>query len=156
MSEEEKRAIEDSKELINELEKHKDKDFIGRLYYKNRPIEDTLRLLLNIIERQQDEIDTWEETENDYEHELARNNEQIKRQQREIEKLQKDKKVLIKNYDKVLGTFIAKDKIREAIKNREIELYADNPENNFIPFDKVIDTLKELLEDNENNKNRRR
>lgn len=42
---------------------------------------------------------------------------------------------------------ISKDKIREAIKNREIELYADNPENDFIPYDKVIDTLKELLEE---------
>lgn len=40
----------------------------------------------------------------------------IEKQQKEIEELQKDKKVLIKNYDKVLGTFICKDKIREFIK----------------------------------------
>ena len=50
----------------------------------------------------------------------------------------------------VVKDYISKDRIREAIKNREIELYADNPENDFIPYDKVIDTLKELLEENTN------
>ena len=43
----------------------------------------------------------------------------IDKQQKEIEELQKDKKVLIKNYDKVLGTFISKDKIMEKLKELE-------------------------------------
>ena len=85
LSEEEKKAIEDSKELIEELKKHKDKGFAGRLYYKNKPIEDTLMLLLNIIERQLEEIDTWKETENDYEHELTRKDEEIEEMREELE-----------------------------------------------------------------------
>ena len=51
MAEEEKKVVEDSKELIKELNNHKDKDFIGRLYYKNKPIEKTLEILLNLIDR---------------------------------------------------------------------------------------------------------
>lgn len=54
--EEEKKAIEDSRCLINELSNHKDKDFIGRLYYKNKPIEENLEILLNLIQKQQKEI----------------------------------------------------------------------------------------------------
>lgn len=55
MSEEEKKAFQDSKELINELNKNKDSDFIGRVYYKNKPIEDILQILLNLIEKQEKE-----------------------------------------------------------------------------------------------------
>lgn len=54
MTKEEKRAIEDSRCLIYELSNHKDKDFIGRLYYKNKPIEENLEILLNLIEKQQE------------------------------------------------------------------------------------------------------
>jgi hypothetical protein len=81
----------------------------------------------------------------------------IKKQQREIEELikintpmsweMKDKDGNVVISLKKPDNYISKDKIREAIKNREIELYADNPEDNFIPFDEVIDTLKELLEE---------
>lgn len=59
MSEEEKETIEDCKELVQELKQHKDKDFIGRLYYKNKPVEDALSVLLNLIEKQQKEIKHW-------------------------------------------------------------------------------------------------
>ena len=44
------------------------------------------------------QIDTYKETENDYEHELARKDE-------EIAELQEDKKALVKNYDIVLNNF---------------------------------------------------
>lgn len=57
MNEEEKKAIEDTKDILKELNKHKDKDFIGRLYYKNKPIEDILQILLNLIDKQQKEIE---------------------------------------------------------------------------------------------------
>lgn len=55
MTKEEKRAIEDSRCLIYELSNHTDKDFIGRLYYKNKPIEENLEILLNLIEKLQEE-----------------------------------------------------------------------------------------------------
>lgn len=55
MTKEEKRAIEDSRCLIYELSNHTDKDFIGRLYYKNKPIEENLEILLNLIEKLQKE-----------------------------------------------------------------------------------------------------
>ena len=118
MNEEEKKAIKELTDAVNEP-----LEVFENVVDTFKPVNlEQCRIILNLIEKQQ----------------------------KEIEKLQKDKKVLIKNYDKVLGTFIAKDKIREAIKNREIELYADNPENDLIPYDKVIDTLKELLEENTN------
>ena len=55
MNAEEKQAVQDSKNIINELNNHKDKDFIGRMYYKNKPIEETLEILLNLIEKLQTE-----------------------------------------------------------------------------------------------------
>lgn len=55
MNEEEKKAVQDSKNIINELNNHKDKDFIGRMYYKNKPIEEILEILLNLIEKLQKE-----------------------------------------------------------------------------------------------------
>lgn len=62
MSEEEKEAIKDTKDILKELDKHKDKDFIGRLYYKNKPIENILQILLNLIEKQQEEIEELKDT----------------------------------------------------------------------------------------------
>lgn len=55
MNEEEKKAVEDSKDLIKVFNNHKDKDFIDRLYYKNKPIEENLKILLNLIEKLQKE-----------------------------------------------------------------------------------------------------
>ena len=70
MTKEEKRAIEDSRCLIYELNNHKDKDFIGRLYYKNKPIEENLEILLNLIEKLQKENeevkDILDEKEKEY------------------------------------------------------------------------------------------
>ncbi len=57
MNEEQKQAIKDTKDILKELDKHKDKDFIGRLYYKNKPIENILQILLNLIDEQQKEIE---------------------------------------------------------------------------------------------------
>lgn len=63
-TEKEKKAIENSKEIIQELNNRTDKDFIGRLYFKNIPIEDILQLLLNLIEKQQKEITRLENIKN--------------------------------------------------------------------------------------------
>ena len=48
-------AIEDSKEILKELNSKEDKDFIGRLYYKNKPIEETLQIVLNYISELEEE-----------------------------------------------------------------------------------------------------
>lgn len=69
MSEEEKETIEDCKELVQELKQHKDKDFIGRLYYKSKPVEDILSVLLNLIENQQKELNNLKEIEKSHQQE---------------------------------------------------------------------------------------
>lgn len=69
MSEEEKETIEDCKELVQELKQHKDKDFIGRLYYKSKPVEDILSVLLNLIEKQQKELNNLKEIEQSHQEE---------------------------------------------------------------------------------------
>jgi hypothetical protein len=92
LKEEEKKAIEDSKELIEELEKRKDKDFIGRLYYKNKPIEDTLRLLLNIIEKL---------------------TEKVKQLEKEIEEMREELQMYVDVQNNDIHNYISKDKIRE-------------------------------------------
>ena len=56
---------------------------------------------------------------------------------------------------KFKSSYISKDKIREAIKDRELEIYADNEEicnadgfcNIAFLYDKTIDILKGLLEE---------
>lgn len=92
MSEEEKEAMEDTKDILKELDKHKDKDFIGRLYYKNKPIEDILQILLNLIENQQKGNKNWEEIYDEDQNYIGELNDKIldlefkiKRQQKEIE-----------------------------------------------------------------------
>ena len=55
MTIEENKAIEDSKELIKDLKNNKDKDFIGRLYYKGKPVEENIEILVNLIEKLQKE-----------------------------------------------------------------------------------------------------
>lgn len=42
-------------------------------------------------------------------------------QQKEIEELKKDKKALVDNYNKVLSSFISKDKLREYIEEHKME-----------------------------------
>ena len=94
LSEEEKKAIE-------WLEKAE--YFSARLY---API------ILNLLNNYKKEIDR-EKQYSDFYKDLCN------KQQKIIKELQKDKKVLIKNYDKILGTFISKETIRERIKHNE-------------------------------------
>ena len=91
LSEEEKKAIE-------WLEKAE--YFSSRLY---API------ILNLLNNYKKEIDREKQYSDLYE-------DLCNKQQEIIKELQKDKKVLIKNYDRVLGTFISKNKIRQKIK----------------------------------------
>lgn len=84
----------------------------------------------------------------------------VKELQKEIYRLQnikrKDIQDLINNEkENIYKNYISKDKIREAIKDRELEIYADNEEicnadgfcNIAFLYDKTIDILKGLLEE---------
>lgn len=86
--------------------------------------------------------------------------EAIKELQKEIYRLQNIKRKDIQNLinnekEKIYKNYISKDKIREAIKDRELEIYADNEEicnadgfcNIAFLYDKTIDILKGLLEE---------
>ena len=147
-----KQAIEEENKKLNRVEeKLKELSkcglFLDNIFIKDKTARQILVSAYNKLERQQKEIE--EKTTI-----IMAGAEKVKQLEKEIKRLEKDNDTLselvIVNEDKVIKELdlISKDKIREAIKNREIELYADNPENNFIPFDKVIDTLKELLEEN--------
>ena len=120
MSEEEKKAKEYIKEFKNEVF-----EGVGNKSIMAKNID----ILLNLIEKQQKEIEERDKKDN-------------------IQVVYGGRRFGTEGM--VVKDYISKDRIREAIKNREIELYADNPENDFIPYDKVIDTLKELLEENTN------
>ena len=58
--------------------------------------------------------------------------------------LEKDKKALIKNYDKVLSQFISKDKIKELLEKYDKDIAWDTADDHYY-FTKFI---KELLEEN--------
>lgn len=60
MNEKEKKAIEDSKNLIEELKFPKYEDFVGRLCYKGKPIENILLTLNKRIEKQEKIINEYE------------------------------------------------------------------------------------------------
>lgn len=59
LSEEE--TIKECEELIKEINSHKDKDFIGRLYYKNRPVEELLKGLLDLYKQEKEKNKELEE-----------------------------------------------------------------------------------------------
>lgn len=118
MIEEEKKAIEDSKCLIYELNNHKDKDFIGRLYYKNKPIEENLEILLNLIEKLQKENEELLEVKvsasaHNRILELEKENEELKEYKRNVEKNYKKENKQLKN------TITIVDKLEERIKESE-------------------------------------
>lgn len=75
MSENEKKAIEIIKQ---EIDKNKVTDTPKEVYITD------IKMLLSLVEIQQKEIEIWKETENDYEHELARKDEEIEKQQKLI------------------------------------------------------------------------
>lgn len=113
MSEEEKETIEDCKELVQELKQHKDKDFIGRLYYKNKPVEDILSVLLNLIEKQQKEIkDLKEKNEILTNITYLYNSYEVNNENKIIvaDKEYFDSGLFVKRY-------ISKDKVKEKIKD---------------------------------------
>lgn len=124
MNEEEKKAVQDSKNIINELNNHKDKDFIGRMYYKNKPIEEILEILLNLIE------------------ELQKENEELKKYKRYYDCT----KLVVDN------NYIHKQKIKDKIKELERFIYlGKNAPQDFLQYrvKAKIQGYKELLESEE-------
>nr|DAF28826.1 MAG TPA: Vps53-like protein [Caudoviricetes sp.] len=155
MNEEEKKAVEDSKDLIKVFNNYKDKDFIDRLYYKNEPIEENLKILLNLIEK------------------LQKENEELKSKNKTLEELlQGNLYELYKYYKELAGTYQGncisvqkvKDKIEEVQKeynkldkqvdeyindaNKDLSKYYENKEKigTMQTLAWVIDNLQELLE----------
>lgn len=154
MSEKEKETIEDCKELVQELKQHKDKDFIGRLYYRNKPVEDILSVLLNLIEKQQKELNNLKEIEKSHKEEngkLRVELEQEKEKNKELEEKLKIAKQLYNDACVCIATeCVEKDKIKDKIEETnneklnysEDEYYLENEIKGY-----AIDKLKELLEE---------
>jgi len=136
MNEEEKKAIDDSKDLINELNNHKDKDFIGRLYYKNKPIEKILEILLDLIDRLLKENERKTEKIENQKAELAILNEK----QKDYNKLQNTIKSWKGQYKRLQKE---NNKLREYAKTNENELTFD--------VDCDWDALQKALDEAERN-----
>lgn len=141
LSDEEKEAIKDAKDILKELDKHKDKDFIGRLYYKNKPIEDILQILLNLIENQQKGMKAWEEIYDEDQNYIGELKDKIldlefkvKEQEKEIEELKEknepqpdcaepvERTEEMVNVKWVNYNYISKDKIKELREIDNIDL----------------------------------
>lgn len=78
MSEEEKKSIETLTSILKEID-----EGVQTIHTEN--LFDNIEIILKLIDKQQKEIEIWKETENDYEHELARKDKKIEKQQKEIE-----------------------------------------------------------------------
>lgn len=132
MSDEEKKAIEKVKEAIRIDEERR----ITTIYDEKPLFREQLQTILNLIDKQQREIEHQRE-----QRKLWRDN--FYKQEKEIKELKK--------------SFISKHKIREKIKELEVlyNVTLEEPKASFEMFyfiqsyiDKVKDILNELLEEN--------
>lgn len=159
MSEEE--IIKECEELIIEINSHKDKDFIGRLYYKNRPIEELLKGLLDLYNQQKQQtiklqaINEEHKKENGelikvikQEGELRKELEQEKEKNETLESLLQGnlyalylyyKQSTIEREEELINS-VSKDKIRNFIKEETKE-----GTYNFVTLS--AEKLKKLLEE---------
>ena len=148
MNEEEKKAIE--------ILKSDKSDF----YYRFIDVKNSVEILLNLVDKQLEEIDTYKETENDYEHELARKDEEIEElevclqaEEKYAEGLNNDIKSLLNIEPN--NNFISKDKIKNKIKEYKKQIEKDKKEikesilRSVVISDKEerIEILLELLEE---------
>lgn len=137
LSEEEKKAIERLTFYRDQIKE----ELYPRIDYEE---EKAIGIVLNLLEKLQKEIEIWVETENDYEHELARKDEEIEEMREELEiqkrliieqikrfcELYKPKEGIGEGgldelAEKILSfskDYISKDKIREIIKHYNNEL----------------------------------
>lgn len=154
MNEEEKKAVQDSKNIINELNNHKDKDFIGRMYYKNKPIEEILAILLKLIEKLRerlklmDDYNNWVQVAIDRGIELEKlqkENGELKNNKTLVEKiLDKGKGFTLQQTQYIWEHYIPVQKIKDKIEELENAYwYCENVKN------QTIEALEELLEESE-------
>lgn len=178
MNEEEKKAVQDSKNIINELNNHKDKDFIGRMYYKNKPIEEILAILLNLIEKLRERLKLMDDYNNWVQVAIDRGIE-LEKLQKENEEL-KEYITIAPNLDEMTAikyrnirqdayiqgraeeqqraeqiiykNYISKQKIKDKIKELERFIYrGKNAPQDFLQYrvKAKIQGYKELLEESE-------
>lgn len=157
MSNEEKKAIDFTKYLVNDYKKQleligkENKNYgysdeeIDVIKYRNEQFE----ILLNLIEKQQKEIDLCEETE------IALNNrimdlEEINKEHQKLNgelrdeiKRQGNTREIEEKY--IEENFISKDEIREKIKDLERKSFEN--EINYSEYYYKTEILKELLEE---------
>jgi len=141
MSENEKKAIEIIKQ---EIDKNKVTDTPKEVYITD------IKMLLNLVKIQQKEIEIWKETENDYEHELARKDEKIDVLQHRIEELLDNKKEImyIKPIDIKAQYYISEDKIEEKIKELEDNMILfTNDKEKFNKYKYARSILEKILEE---------
>lgn len=139
MNEEEKQAIKDIKDILKEFNEHKDKDFIGRLYYKNKPIEDNLEILLNLIEKQQKEIKArLEEIESLYKMMSAKDD--------ELEELKEDNNTLEMMFDTANAREYRKKYIEERRKEQP-NLYCPDFDEIYERYYKQKAEIEQMKED---------
>ena len=151
MNKEEKKAIERLKKFGDSISCA---DYPPEAYIDMKEdIED----LLYFIDKQQKEIEIYKETENDYEHEIARYEEEIDKQQKEIEELMQRNNSLTKALEEWINgerindiKHISKDKIKEKIKELKEIMKAICEEEDCEDYQTEefykIQSLKDLLE----------
>lgn len=140
MNEKEKKAIERAK-FLNNIDTYLEKEMLTNL--------------LNLIEKQEREIEIWKETENDYEHELARKDEKIEKQQKEIEYFKKEKERLGRLYYEANENCIKYEKIVKQQKDKIREIlnkYAKTDVENHVEIINFYREIKELLGEKDDTK----
>lgn len=172
MSEEEKKSIELLKLTIKDNRKLFQENGIYK--YFNEDKMKATEIILNLIERQQKEI---EERNTRLQEEIKENHKmviEILELKETIEKLENDKRgMLIELYkandkkDKlkeenaslqkeiklmksinINDNYVSKDKIRDKIKEYQNKLFQDIEENKVVEYENIIQVLEELLEEN--------
>lgn len=160
MSEEEKKAIEIIKGLyIEEYEWYEDSKYCkGHSEEAVTIVEDSLKVILNLIDNQQKEIEEKNVAINKMSRDISRQLEEIeekstiimagaekvKQLEKEIKKLKFNNHMVGKWNEYLDKDCISKDKIREKIEELREKADEDNPDE-FIE----IDALEKLLEENQ-------
>lgn len=139
-------------ELIKDIKETKyNEENVEKLLYElendtgNYSCYDNAIAIIYYKDLYQKEKEIWEETENDYEHELTRKDEKIEKQQKEIETLKESQLVL---YDKE-GNIIACIKLgKDVVGKEKIRNLFDITINEFIDKeDFIVKILKQLRQE---------
>ena len=138
LSEEEKKAIERLSFYKNQTREE---------LYPTIDIEEekAIGIVLNLLEKLQKEIEIWVETENDYEHELARKDEEIEEMREELEI---QKRLIIEQIKRFCELYKPKEGIGEGGLDELAEKILSFSKD-YISKDKIMKKIKELEEKSE-------